>query len=115
LELENVELYERLSEFFEVNLTETNVISRFKRFDSIGCSWERGLEFIVSYLMDIDESSLFELNHSLLSRIFVHSSLRLRSEAWLYEQIVKQSSKDFESFSLLEFVQFEYLSQSSIE
>jgi hypothetical protein len=112
LELENVELYERLSAVFDESLNEENVISRLKILDSIGGSCEREIEFVASHLMDINGSSIFELNTSLLSRLFSHSSLRLRSEDWLYEHIMEHILRDHESCSLLEFVGYEYLSKS---
>jgi hypothetical protein len=115
LELENVELYEQFSEVLDSSLTEENVISRLKIFDSFGMSCEREIEFVASHLMDIDESSIFEMNNSLLSRLFGHSSLRLWSEDWLYEHIMEHILSDCESYSLLESVKYEYLSKSSIE
>jgi hypothetical protein len=99
LELENTELYEQLSNFLDESLTEENVISRLKTFDSVDSSCERAIEFVASHLMDIDISSIFELNNSILSRIFGRSSLRLQSEDWCYETILEHISKSsIESF-----------------
>jgi hypothetical protein len=114
IELESIELYESLFMDGE-ELNERNIIERLKYGELIGHSCESEIEFAASHFSVLDQSSLCELNVSMIFEILGKKSLILRSEDCLYEMISSLISTNACYSMLLECVKYEYLSRDSIE
>jgi hypothetical protein len=113
-ELRNAELYESLFNAAENKITKSNVIDRILTLSEMKSSYESEIAFVASHFFEFSRSDFSELNLNIISDIVGHQSLKLRNEDSLYEFISTLISEDSNYSSLLEFVRFEYLSNSSI-
>jgi hypothetical protein len=114
IELESREIYEEFMKNEEEPLTLDNIVSRLQSQEKLNCLKESDIEFAAFHFISL-ESSIFDLNCNLLSRLLKHQSLRLRNEDWLYETILSATKRNCEYSILFEDIRYEYLSKSSIE
>lgn len=117
LELENEELFSNLVSSMErTELTAENAVSQLmmKRlcFSEMHC--DRELDFVASHFFEIPEQSLSKLDSETLARVLSRDCLKIESEDRLYAFIRHLIDEDASNCFLLEFVLFEFLSESSI-
>jgi hypothetical protein len=114
-ELENGELYGLISCSADGDLTETNVVDRLITIESMGFPSDREIAFAASHFYNLDVQSVAGLSVSMLSRIVSHESLKLTSENSLFEVVSSAISSDANYCVLLDYVNYENLSKSSME
>jgi hypothetical protein len=83
------------------------VVGRRFRF---GVDISSEIEFIASHFCEFCEWELKELDETVLSRILSSDRLKIASENLLYKQIWKLVESDRKYFTMLQFVQFEFVS-----
>jgi hypothetical protein len=113
LELENSELLSDILDQCQT-LTIENVgeICRLKVRHSLRC--DREISFIASHFCDC-EKSIGKLDDHVVGKILCDSELRLKNEDWLCELVMERCRIHRESFSLFEFVLFEFVSESMLK
>jgi hypothetical protein len=114
-ELCNWELYFRLYEIFNDNLSISTFCKEFCSFEMTEDFPERGIEFLSSHFYEIDSSFLKGLPISIVIRILSNSSLKVETEDLLYRMIRSEIERNSEFLELFSFVRFEFLSVESIE
>jgi hypothetical protein len=102
-ELQNDEIITTITEDYQCELRNDNIISLLGRVDA-DCS--REIEFAVSHFHGLDESSIHEMSSATLLKIFQSKSLKIKNEDWLYAVISDLIHRDQNAFSLIECVQF---------
>jgi hypothetical protein len=76
----------------------------------IGADISREVEFAASHFHELDESSMSDVSFEMLCKIMQSKLLKIKSEDWLCGLICDMVSRDRNSFSLFEYVRFEFLS-----
>jgi hypothetical protein len=109
-ELCNWELYFRLYEVFNENLSVSKFYKEFKDYEMTDDFPEQGIGFLSSHFYEIDSSFLNGLPISIIIRILSNSSLRLKTEDSLYKMIRSEIERNSEFIELFSFVRFEFLS-----
>lgn len=117
-ELGNVDIYTQLTEKTEINVN--NVVPILKRkLESKQLteskSIDREIDFIARNFSEISQYQLMELDYDTLNMIFSMDTFHINSEDDLFELIYQLIEEDSESEYLLEFVQFEFLSQDRLK
>jgi hypothetical protein len=116
--LQNEELYLRLVEHFEGNVTLSNVFERLSVRDkfcgSVSFSFPE-IEFLASHFHELGDSLLNSLSLDHIHSILSKDCLRIKSEDDLYGFIMSRLSEQVGFSSLLSFVRFEFLSVTSIQ
>jgi hypothetical protein len=112
-ELLNEELSAVVYEGFMNDVTLDNVFERLERRHRLNfdISWE--VKFIASHLYEIAASELKHLDLSILFMIFSSQELKIKSDDWLYKVIWDLVEDDRLRFSLVQFVEFEFVSPTS--
>jgi hypothetical protein len=113
-ELGNSELYFSIVNYFEGDLSVSNIYERFGRAEFFDFFSDKTIEFIAFHFWELDSSFVKDFPISTLSRVFAHRSLRIESEDSLYDLISSHFNSDSNYFHLLEFVRFEFLSVDRI-
>jgi hypothetical protein len=113
-ELGNAEIYEKISESLDHDLSIENALSRVEFRISLDQDISSEIQFIASHFSDFPISSLKMLSLELLSGILSHSNLIVLSDDWLCAFVSELVDNDISFFSLYEQIRFEYLSTDSM-
>jgi hypothetical protein len=114
--LENTELQSHFMTVSEEELTINTIFSQLRLLLNGKMDCSQAITFAASHfyeLMKLD-LKLIESDIELFDEILSSESLQLRDEDSLFDFLVNLISKDSQYFSLLEFIQFEYLSTTQI-
>jgi hypothetical protein len=114
-ELGNCEVYFALWASLQTNVTVCKFCEDFECAEIGAMFSEKAIEFLAVHFFELDRSFQNDLSFSVLYQILGHPSLALETEDSLLEFIISQSESNRESVSLLEFVRFEFLRQSTIK
>jgi hypothetical protein len=114
LELGNFEVYHSIIQHFEGELTIGNAVARLRESVLSGFPCEHLISFVASNFFALDFSVTQTLPISILPPILSHPSLQIQSENSLYAFISSHLEHCPESFSLLEYVRFDFLTQDRI-
>jgi hypothetical protein len=109
LELENSELCSLIAASLDTDLSIEDISHRVAARRTLGQLPNAEIEFLASHFASVTPTILDEFAIEFLAEILSNQHLRLRSEDHLCEYILGRIEKDPESLSLLEFVQFDYL------
>jgi hypothetical protein len=94
----------------DVEIVKEKVIKDVGRRFRFGFDISREVGFIASHFCEFCDRELKELDESVLSRILMSDRLQIWSEDFLYTKIWKLVESDTKYFTLLQFVQFEFVS-----
>jgi hypothetical protein len=113
-ELENQDLFDSIVSNSGKPLDIRSVIARLKFLNDVNADATQEIKFIASNFLELSESQLSELRFECLAAILSDESLKLESEDSLFRFISRKMKGDPASFSLLEFVEFDFLSPSVV-
>jgi hypothetical protein len=117
VELENTELCHLvLQSLNTLDGTFINMFTLFRQKRNFGIDRTREAHFLSSHFFDfMSHEQLFnQLDYSDLYELLSDDSLKIPNENWLFDVIVNHSHSDADKLSLLEFVEFRFLSMSSL-
>jgi hypothetical protein len=114
-ELANQEVIALLSKRVEGPFTISTALRRLQLLQDLDADFGSALEFVASHFGEFSPADFQDLDVPILHEILSHPKLKLRSEDSLLELILIQAYSHDDAFSLLEYIQFENLSRSSIE
>jgi hypothetical protein len=109
-ELLNEELLSYSREINREELSIDSVLKRLERHRRMNIDYSQEIAFIALHFHEIDISDLVICDQSILSRIFLSTELKIKSEDWLYEQIWQLVEVDRMNFTLVQFIRFEFVS-----
>jgi hypothetical protein len=113
-ELWNTELFDSIFKLDAEKVDRKSLLSRLNVLSRLPSdpTCDADVGSIASHFHEFSVSDCEELNDSILERILSHRGLVIRNEDSLYEIVVDHVNRNPRSFSLLEYVRFEYLSVS---
>jgi hypothetical protein len=80
----------------------------------VGPDFSSAVSFIASHFDGISESEMKSIDEDILGHVLLSSELKIQSEDWLCELIWKLVDGDRSYFSLLEFVELEFVSVPTV-
>jgi hypothetical protein len=113
-ELSNKELYSRIGEHFDGDLSVGKALDRIRNPQFVQMPSDHLIDVLSSHFSEIDSADLDKIPFSTLTDILSQDSLRIVSEDALYDYISSRVPENPDYFALLRFVRFEYLSCVSI-
>jgi hypothetical protein len=119
VELDNCELYEVIdaviADCLTKELTIESVLPRLQFQKLQGADISDEVDFIAAHFWEFSESDLDSLDVGDVEEVFMRNSLRVQSEDFLSEFLIRRVSEDRKFFSLFEYVHFEHLSSVMID
>jgi hypothetical protein len=113
-ELENLELISLIQRHTFAPLDASNVLVHFSMKEALRMTCDEEIAFLASHFEACYEHHFRDLAYDLLYQIFSHPSFKISNEDWLYAQISKLFKADPYYLPLLEFINFEFLTQTGI-
>jgi hypothetical protein len=113
-ELSNKELYSRICEHLDGDLTVRTALERIRNPQFVAMPSGHLIDVLSSHFSEIDSADLDKIPLQTLTEILSQNSLRIVSEDALYDYISLRVPENPDYFPLLRFVRFEYLSCLSI-
>jgi hypothetical protein len=113
-ELENRELMSFVAQSEHSQLNNDTVLPLLISKENLKMNCDQELSFLASHFEELCELDLSELGVDRHYQLFAHADFRLSNEDFLYAYVLRMSKRRPDYLCLLEFVHFEFLSESTI-
>jgi hypothetical protein len=113
VELDAAEICHQIGQYLDDGLTCDNVLHRVQCGQALSRSITREVTFIASHFSEVSAAVLNSFGNDLLFDVLSDSNLRILDEDALFECVAGRTEIDADYFQLLQFVQFEHLSDEA--